>query len=138
LDLIASIVTTPDELSAHQKCFRWCINQVLSTTLKKMMTPGEQDKAGNPGSPFEFFARKYAEGLGLQSTSQMNPARAIAMLGKFKVADADPQVRASLIASRNLSDAMRQQTLGNMPTQEQADSVANDIIHIGRSATAGC
>ena len=74
------------------------------------------------------FLPAYAQQLG-KTIPQLTPQEKMQSFSAYAQAKSDPEVRASLLASRNTSEALKQLQLNQMPTPEQAAPVAQDIIN---------
>lgn len=84
--------------------------------------------ANKPADEWGAFSAAYAQKLGAKNFKELTPDQQMAALPMFAQQKADPDVKASLLASRALADSMRQIAINQMPTQDQADSVAQDLI----------
>jgi hypothetical protein len=99
--------------------------------------------AGQPKkqTPEEDYADAFArtltgpDGQKLKSRVEMSKAQWDQELQQRKINNTDPDTKASLLAtrasaeaSRNLANAMRQVQLGQMPTKEDGENVADDLI----------
>lgn len=73
------------------------------------------------------FLPAYAAKLG-KTVGQMSPDEKLASFSAYTQAKSDPAVRASLLASRNLSQALQQMQLSQMPTPDQAKDAADMIL----------
>jgi hypothetical protein len=76
----------------------------------------------------KYFLPAYAAKAG-KKVSELSPDENIKAFSDFTLSKADPEVRASMLAMRNSADAVRQLTLNQAPTQEQAAQVADDLIN---------
>lgn len=73
------------------------------------------------------FLPAYAAKLG-KTVGQMSPDEKLASFSAYTQAKSDPAVRASLLASRSLSQALQQMQLSQMPTPEQARDTADMLL----------
>ena len=74
------------------------------------------------------FLPAYAAKLG-KTIPTLTPDEKISAFGAYAQARTDPEVRASMLASRTLSQALQQIQLNQMPTPEAAHQVAQDVIN---------
>lgn len=95
--------------------------------------------SGGPPNPTGEFASvylpKFAQSLG-KTPAQLSEAEVSTALGRFKEANADPEVRAATLASKAASQAtadlartMKQMQIGQQPTQEDAARMADHILN---------
>lgn len=82
-----------------------------------------------PTGDFEkVFLPAYAAKLG-KTVTTLSPDETMKAFGVFKETNADPEMRASMLASRALADSVRALALKDEPTTEQAAMVAQDLMN---------
>jgi hypothetical protein len=87
--------------------------------------------AGGPKALDEFqtFKQSYPKTLGKTDWNSLSPKEQRDALGVYAESKADPAIRAAALAQKNLATALAQLQLSQMPTAEQAASVADDVVH---------
>ena len=111
----------------------WVANQVRTAVPVEKQPTYDIDKlkaangiTGN--NDFEnVFLPAYAAKLG-KRIQDLTPDEKLSSFSAYTQAKADPEVRASLLATRALASAMHQMQLNQQPTPESARAVAQDII----------
>lgn len=113
----------PDAISNYQK------TAVPIQSLPEYEIAQRKSKMGITGNnDFEtVFLPAYAAKLG-KTITQLTPDEKIQSFSSYAQARTDPEVRASLLSSRNTAEALKQMQLGQQPQPEQAAEVARDII----------
>jgi hypothetical protein len=74
-----------------------------------------------------FFLKNWAATRG-KTPEQLTPEENIKVLGEYKAATADPEIRAAVLESRAAADALRKMQESQQPTPEQARQVAADLV----------
>jgi hypothetical protein len=93
-------------------------------------TPPVIASGGPPAPTSDFgniFLPAYAAKLG-KTVKDLTPQEKLAAFPEYTQSKADPEVRASLLASRNTAEAMKQLQVSQQPTKEQAADVAHDVV----------
>ncbi len=86
---------------------------------------GKVTASETPKNDFEqFWLPNFAKGLG-KTVAQLTPDENKQAFREYKQ---DPEAAAAAASSRNLSDALKQMQLSQMPTPEQAKQVASDMV----------
>lgn len=80
------------------------------------------------GSPEDFIGSYAKEKFNIAPTA-MSVAQKAEALSAYKSANADQDLRDAALAQKNIAQALAQMQLNQMPTKEQAASVADDLVH---------
>lgn len=78
---------------------------------------------------FQTFKQDYPKTLGKATWAELTPQQQGAALGVYKEQTADPEIRAAALAQKNLAQMLAQAQVNQMPTADQAKSVADDLVH---------
>src|ERR1051326_1873715 len=86
-----------------------------------------------PGSPEDFVSRARRLAIAANGGKPLSDAQQQAVdvkaLGEFKEANADPEIRAAALAQKDIAATLARMQIGQMPTAEDAASVADDLVH---------
>jgi hypothetical protein len=110
--------------------------RLVEEELKKAETAKNLAEAGKASAPqtknldeFQTFKASYPKTLGKADWDSLSADQQTKALGVYAESKADPAVRAAALAQKNLSESLAQAQLNQMPTPEQAKSVADDLVH---------
>jgi type II secretory pathway pseudopilin PulG len=94
------------------------------------ISPDKQAETDNKTpSEWETFRTAYLQKLGKDKWADLTPDEQMAALPAFAAQRQDQDVRASLLASRALSESLRRMQEAQIPTKEEAEQVARDLIN---------
>lgn len=102
--------------------FSGATNQPLGPAVPKQVEP---PKVGSE----EDFVTTYAKEKFNKPATGLTVAEKSEALGAFKAANADQEVRAAALAQKNIAEALAKIKEGQQPTNDDAKTVADDLVN---------